>query len=126
MISTILIVLLIVTLWVGVVALGYREIFGPAPPKKPSLHPLWLQWGDCHEDIESGIVTASGVLRYGGRAHGLESFTKEWRPPFEGQISANGRDIDVIVCDISITVGSRDVTWRAQDKASYMSQHTFQ
>lgn len=85
--------------------------------------PLWLQFQDCHEDPASGIVTARGTLMWGGRPDKIQELSKDWHPPFEAQISANGRDITVIVTQVEITYGSRDIVWHAQDKASFMSAH---
>lgn len=98
----------------------------PRIHRKPaSLQPLWLQWEDCHDEIGSGVTTMTGIVQWGGHPDTIHEFTREWQPPFEAQISANGRDMDIIVTDLTVTYGSRDVRWRGQDKRSYMADRTF-
>lgn len=116
--------LVFVFVGLGLILLGWELSIRRDERRRKQIPSLaWYQFTDCHLDTETGIVTARGVLALGNVSP--SELRPELRPPFEIQISANGSDIDMVVCDISTTMGSSEIVWHAQDKASYVSSHRF-
>lgn len=115
---------LLVCLGLGLILAAWELMLHRAERNRKKIPSLaWYQFTDCHLNTETGIVTARGVLALGNVSP--SELRSDLRPPFEIQISANGSDIDMVVCDISTTMGSSAIVWHAQDKASYIGQHRF-
>lgn len=112
----------------GLIVIGYLAVVGHMIARRRNALPrvpLWLEFEHCNQSFEDGVVTASGHIHWGGRSDKIDDFAREFLPPFEITISANGRDIEMMVTRMDVTMGSRDVRWSAQDKDSYVSQRTW-